>query len=250
MPPQDQAEKLTKSRIAFTLELMLLVLFDIDGTLVDARGAGRRAAAMAFEKVLGLPCPELTVDDVAGALDSNIFALLMERGGVMRDGLLPQLLAAYADAVREILSTVPSVPLPGALEAVRAVKQLPSTELGLITGCARAVADIKLERAGFALEDFVCGGYGDESRRREELVKIALSRFEQRRGALPNKTVLIGDTPRDVLAARESGSEIIAVTSGPYSTEQLREAGARCVLPDLRDTGQLMAALERIKRDD
>jgi phosphoglycolate phosphatase len=61
---------------------------------------------------------------------------------------------------------------------------------------------------------------------------------------IPRARVLIGDTPNDVTAARDGGARIIAVATGNDSAAELADAGARSVLDDLTDTGELLSAID------
>jgi phosphoglycolate phosphatase len=88
------------------------------------------------------------------------------------------------------------------------------------------------------------GGYGsDPHGSRGDLVAVARERAAKKYGSEVTDTVLVGDTPLDVRAAQEAGARSVAVASGPYGLDALREAGADAVLEDLRDTSALLAAL-------
>ena len=115
----------------------------------------------------------------------------------------------------------------------------------VLTGNTRPAAEIKLRTFGLdRYLDFDSGAYGTDDDTRANLVKIARQRAEAAHGSRFDAaaTVLIGDTPNDVIAARDGGARIIAIASGSNSTDQLAAAGADTVLENLTQTGQLLTA--------
>lgn len=222
---------------------MLLVLWDVDFTLVDTTGQGRLAFEEAFKAVVGQP-PDGFVP-FAGFTDHQIAVAMLEKAG-HRDGehvprMLEELATALAARAEDIRETGHA--LPGARDALEALAARDDVISSLLTGNVEANAALKL--AAFDLDSLVdleVGGYGsDPHASRGDLVAIARERAAAKYGAEPGETVLIGDTPRDIQAAREGGARAIAVASGPHDAEDLREADE--VLPDLRDTAALLAAL-------
>jgi phosphoglycolate phosphatase-like HAD superfamily hydrolase len=223
-----------------------LVLWDIDGTLVDSAGLGRDAFIEAFERVTGTPPRQLV--PFAGRTDLEIALDLLETAG-LSDGevLLEDFHTALATAMAERAELVRERghALPGAHEALQRLADEPDVVQSLLTGNIEANAQVKL--SAFGLErhlDFGIGAYGSDHRRRGELVAIALRKAGERRGLdlTPGDVVLIGDTPLDVAAALEGGARAVAVASGPYDEDELREAGAHVVLADLTDVDAVAAA--------
>jgi phosphoglycolate phosphatase-like HAD superfamily hydrolase len=222
---------------------VLLVLWDVDFTLVDTTGQGRIAFEEAFQAVVGRP-PDGFVP-FAGFTDHQIAMAMLEKAGHGEHDHVPRMLeelatalAARAEDIRESGRA-----LPGAREALEALAARDDVVSSLLTGNVEANAALKL--AAFGLDELVdleVGGYGsDPHASRGDLVAIARERAAAKYGAEPSETVLIGDTPRDIQAAREGGVRAVAVASGPYDAEDLREADK--TLPDLRDTSALLAAL-------
>ena len=116
----------------------------------------------------------------------------------------------------------------------------------VLTGNTRPSAEIKLR--AFDLDrylDFDIGAYGTDDDTRANLVNVARQRAEKAHGVNfdADATVLIGDTPNDVAAARDSGARIIAVATGKDSAADLAAAGADTVLADLTDTTAVLAAI-------
>lgn len=153
-----------------------------------------------------------------------------------------------AGAAREHVLARRGRALPGVREALAAVAAEPGMVSSVLTGNIFANARVKLRAFGLdALLDVECGAYGADSADRAALVEVARERV-QASHRLPSDTpvVLIGDTPRDVRAALDSRAQIIAVATGSHSAVELRQAGARAVLPNLTDVPGLMRHLRSL----
>jgi phosphoglycolate phosphatase len=218
---------------------MLLVLWDIDGTLVRTAGHGRYAFDEAFRAVVGHD-PEPV--DFAGRTDKEI-ALTMLAGEPDR---LPRVLEELAgalelrkDAMREDGYAYPGVP-----EVLEALHRRDDVIQSLLTGNIQANAVIKV--SAFGLErwlDFEVGAYGsDPHDRRSDLVAVARERAAAKYGE-PTGAVLVGDTPLDVSAAQDAGSRAVAVATGFADPEALRASGPDAFLDDLSDTAAALAAI-------
>jgi phosphoglycolate phosphatase len=227
------------------LNLRALVLWDIDGTLVDSAKLGRDAFLVAFERVTGAPAARLV--PFAGRTDLEIAADLLEQSGISADdGVIDAFEGALADAMAELADEVRrrGRAYPGAKETLERLGREPGVVQGLLTGNIPANARVKLGAVGLdGLVDFDIGGYGSDHRIRSELVAIACGRAEKKLGVPvpPARAVLVGDTPLDVAAAHAGGARAIGVATGPFSVQELEEAGAEAVLPDLRDAERLVS---------
>ena len=127
--------------------------------------------------------------------------------------------------------------MPGARELLEALDDHDHLHLALLTGNYRDAAEIKLQH--FEIWDFFeWGAFSDDAADRNALVPIARSRAETY--DIPaeaiERVIVIGDTPHDIECARVAGARSIAVATGGFTVDQLREAGADEVLPDLSDT--------------
>lgn len=137
--------------------------------------------------------------------------------------------------------------LPGITPLLDALEPDDRHFLALLTGNYADAAAVKLGH--FDLwRYFRCGAFGDDHGDRNHLVSVALQRA--RACGLPPHveslhTVVIGDTPRDIACAHAHGARCLAVATGDYSAETLRQAGADVVFDDLRDTGAVLHALAR-----
>jgi phosphoglycolate phosphatase len=217
-----------------------LVLWDVDGTLVDAARLGRDAFFEAFEKVTGAP-PSVMVP-FAGRTDLEIADDMLRAVGVAVDdelldrfeeALVESMVARHAEMRRR------GSALPGAGAALERLQREPGVVQSLLTGNVERNALVKLSAFGLArYVDFGAGAYGSDHRVRGELVTIARRRAEERHALKlrPGDVVLVGDTPLDIAAAREGGARAVGVATGPYDVEALEDAGADAVLRDLGDT--------------
>ena len=229
------------------MNLRALVLWDIDGTLVDSAKLGRDAFLVAYERVTGVPPKQLV--PFAGRTDLEIAVDLLEQSGVApEDGVVDAFEDALAAAMADLEDEVRrrGRAYPGAHAALERLGREPGVVQGLLTGNIPANARVKLRAVDLdGLVDFDIGGYGADHRVRSELVAIACERAERKLGvAVPHeRAVLVGDTPLDVAAAHAAGARAIGVATGPFSVQELEESGAETVLPDLRDAERLVAAV-------
>jgi phosphoglycolate phosphatase-like HAD superfamily hydrolase len=220
-----------------------LVLWDIDHTLIETRGVGRTIYDRAFRAATGDPLAKLAGS--SGRTEPDIIRETLRINDVeptdeMVATLVQALIQGYDDAREELAST--GRVLPGARETLAAVAAEPSLHQAVLTGNLRAVSRIKL--AVFQLDQYLdldSGAYGDDDASRPALVAITQRRAMERTGTPFDNghTVLIGDTPSDVLAALTAGVRVIAVASGKSSEDELRAAGAVTVISGLTQPGQV-----------
>jgi len=228
----------------------LLVLWDIDYTLVNARGVGSELYTRVFTSRYGRPLPQ--PGSMAGRTDRAIAREVLALAGL--DGQ-DQELQLFQDA---LTATAPSfaararqvvTALPGAGAALAGLSALAPGQgpvQSLLTGNIRPMAEIKLAAAGLTRHlDLEVGSYGDLHEIRAELVAparaAAAAAYGQDFGG--TATVLIGDTPLDVAAALATGARAVGVATGHFSTADLAAAGAHAVLPDLTGTAAVVSAI-------
>lgn len=218
---------------------MLLVLWDVDGTLVHSASHGRYAFEEAFQEVVGrAPGPV----DYAGRTDHQIALSMLNGEHEHLPAVLEQLvvkLERRQDAMAAEGHVYPGVP-----ETLEALHRADGVINSLLTGNLEANAAVKV--GAFGLErwlDFESGAYGsDPHERRSDLVAIARERAAARYGE-PTGAVLVGDTPLDVLAAREAGARAVAVATGFADPDALRESQPDVLLQDLSDTDAAIRAI-------
>jgi phosphoglycolate phosphatase len=218
---------------------VLLVLWDIDGTLVDSAGHGRFAFEEAFDAVLG-GVPEWV--DFAGRTDHQIALAMLNGSTEHLPAVLEQLAAKLADR-RDAIAAEGHV-YPGVRETLSALHGTDGVVQSLLTGNVEANAAVKV--GAFGLErwlDLEAGAYGsDPHERRSDLVAVARERAAARHGE-PTGAVLVGDTPLDVLAAREAGARAVAVATGFADLDALRASEPDALLQDLSDTEAAIRAI-------
>jgi phosphoglycolate phosphatase-like HAD superfamily hydrolase len=231
--------------------LRRLVLWDIDGTLVQAGEVGRDIFTEAFQAVLGRAPDQVTARALvmAGRTDPEI-ALEFLAAHEVAEGASH--LPAFSEALVTALAAKAAVirergrALPGAREALVALGRTEGVVQSLLTGNLEPNALLKL--ASFELDghlDFEVGGFGSDHHHRPSLVEVARAKAERKYGtSFPGTaTVLVGDTPLDVAAGRAGGARVVAVATGPYRAGELRSTEADAVLDDLRDTEAALAAI-------
>jgi phosphoglycolate phosphatase len=224
-----------------------LVLWDIDLTLIHIGPMGRELYAAAFHEATGHPMRSRA--EMGGRLDPDIFRDTVEAHDLDPAAhpfprFAEALAAAYASRSDDLHER--GHVLPGAHAALAALAGVPGTVQTVLTGNVRAVAIIKL--ATFDLDryvDFEIGAYGADGQVRANLVGVAQRRANARHGVTfdAGSTVLVGDTPLDVVAGRDGGAFVVAVASGRSTEAELLKAGADVVLPDLSDTAAVLQAL-------
>jgi phosphoglycolate phosphatase len=220
----------------------LLVLWDVDYTLVSADGLGTRLYEVVFGELFGR---ELTaVAPKAGRTDRAIIGDTLALAGVSQAHVEP-FLAALARVAADDAVPGPVRPMPGAAAAVAALAAA-GIRQSVLTGNVRPLAALKLRRAGLSDHlDLDAGAYGDAHEVRAELVTVARRAASQayRADFSGSATVLVGDTPLDVEAALATGARVVAVATGSYAAAELAAAGAHVVLPDLTDLARVLAAV-------
>jgi phosphoglycolate phosphatase-like HAD superfamily hydrolase len=233
-----------------------LVLWNIDLTLLDVGRVSRDAYADAFRRVTGRPLAALP--QLAGRSDTEIFfeSLYLNDVATGEDEAADaELLARYCweleavFALRQGELLQQGRLLPGALEAVTAAAGLPGMVQTVLTGTIKPNAAVKLRTFGLdRFLDLEIGGYGSDAYPRGSLLLLVKSQAAAKYGSpVTDKSVVyIADTIRDVEAAATGGARCIAVATGRAMVPELREAGADLVLPDLSDTNQVIAAIDRL----
>jgi phosphoglycolate phosphatase len=234
----------------------LLVLWDIDYTLVNARGVGSELYTKVFTGLYGRPLPQ--PGSMAGRTDRAIAREVLALAGLDghdgMDGLDQELLVfqaalndtapAFAARAREVVTALPGA--SAALAGLAALAPGQGPVQSLLTGNIRPMAEVKLAAAGLTRHlDLEVGSYGDLHEIRAELVAparaAAAAAYGQDFGG--TATVLIGDTPLDVAAALATGARAVGVATGHFSVADLAAAGAHAVLPDLTGTAAVVSAI-------
>jgi phosphoglycolate phosphatase-like HAD superfamily hydrolase len=214
-----------------------VVLFDIDGTLIDTGGAGARSWRHAFDKLYGIPA-DIGEFTSAGMTDPEV-ARGTFRAAIGREPSreeLARLFAAYLLRLSdEIIGSEGYRTLSGVDDTLRRLGER-GLLLGIVSGAMEGAARIKLSRARLN-RYFLFGGYGSDSPNRVALTNVAIARATTIRGheLAPSSVMVVGDTPLDVEAARGVGAVSVAVASGKYGIDELRAAAPDHILESLED---------------
>jgi phosphoglycolate phosphatase len=235
----------------------LLVLWDVDHTLVDSDGVGRELYQATFGELFGGQMPQ--PGSMAGRTDRAIALEVLTLAGVdeprQRVDAFHRAMAARAPGLAGLVAERGRA-LPGAAQAMAALAEFGGLGDGqtariavvqsLLTGNIRPLAEVKLRPLGLTEHlDLDAGAYGDAHEVRAELVHLARGKAARQYGADfgGQATVIVGDTPLDVAAALATGARAVGVATGGFSGPELAASGAHAVLPDLSITGQVLAAI-------
>lgn len=227
-----------------------LVLFDIDGTLLDANGAGARALLAAIRDVFGRSVP-VGSHSFAGKTDPQIARELLGSAGFaerhVRAGL-PRLWRSYLRLLPEELARTAPVVLEGVSELLEALEaEGEGVLVGLLTGNLRAGAELKLNAAGLGFDRFRVGAFGSDHHDRAELPEIARRRAGEFIGndISGSQMVIVGDTPHDIRCGEGLGVRTVAVATGGYDREALAACAPDHLFATLRDHPAVRLALLR-----
>jgi phosphoglycolate phosphatase len=213
---------------------MRLLLFDIDGTLIRARGVGKRAYLRTCSQVCGLPEANFYHADLnlAGKTDPLIVEEMLHVAELEATAeIVEEILARYPQALQQELEEYPHIvqALPGMRELLELLQG--QATLGLVTGNIRAGAELKLAPVQMNAF-FSSGAYGCDSADRNYLPAIAVSRSQNPK-IRPEDVIIIGDTPRDIACARYFGARVMAVATGSYQAPTLSQYSPDWLVEDV-----------------
>ncbi len=224
---------------------MRVVLFDIDGTLLQSGGVGRIAMEKALAHVFGSPGSSDYHYD--GKTDRQIVRDLMRLDGLndeQIDKKMDDVIRAYlADLHVELAPGKRDVHVfVGVRELLDELEERDDITLGLLTGNVEPGARAKLGAAGIDIDRFRINAFGSDHELRPELPGVAQRRAKEILGKdiAGNRVIVIGDTPADIRCGESIGARAIGVATGRYSTEELASHGAYAVFDDLADTAIVM----------
>ena len=215
----------------------ILVLFDLDGTLLDTQDAGIRAYEAAGEELLGRPFSYRDIP-VHGRLDSENFRLGLDRHAPHLDGdeYEPAFKERYVRELNRIGAEFGGFePLPGIVNLVDELAGRSDVELGILTGNWQQPGEMKLALGSLSPDRFEICAWAEDGACRNDLVPVASRRYIERHGVPPLLTLVIGDTPRDVECGLAHDAMTVGVATGVHSEADLISAGAHLVVRDFSD---------------
>ncbi len=226
---------------------MRLVLFDVDGTLVDAGGAGRWALDRAFEDIFEIARMDSRAARIRfdGRTDPLIISDMAAAAGIPKAVLAEKrarIESRYLARLEERLSTERKArALPGVTDLLRGLRDR-GARVGLLTGNIERGAMLKLRASGIE-DSFEGGAFGSDADDRASLGRLARERFESCLGEriAEREVVVIGDSPEDVRSARANGYRCLAVETGWTPAEALAAERPDRMVRDLSDTPTILA---------
>jgi phosphoglycolate phosphatase len=228
---------------------MRLILWDIDGTLIRARGLFGRVWYDALKTVYQLE-GELARIEMAGKTDGQIALEILALHGWTEAAAIPHLdrfRESYIAALHEVRTSLADhvTVLPGVPEALNRLEEL-GAHHSLLTGNYEASARLKLGSVGLDRHfDFEIGAFGSDGRDRLRLVPVSIEKGRRRRdpSLSAEDVVVVGDTPRDIACARAGGARVVAVATGRYELAELMEHQPDVLLENLQDTDAAVEAI-------
>lgn len=221
-----------------------LVLFDIDGTLVDTHGFGREAFIRGLARATGTR-DELEYVSFAGNTDRNVLDQVMAARRLRLEAdAIQDIYTFIAEELRTLLRKNPAREIAGARDFLEWLAAA-GIALGLVTGNIRACAYLKLGSAGLD-RFFRFGGFGDEHAQRAKIARSALAAARAAGIDVAEGGIcLVGDTPFDVEAGQALGIPVIGVATGKYGAESLQSSGATITVADYSNIGLLSGWVEK-----
>lgn len=222
----------------------MLILFDLDGTLMRGKGLGRPAVEATIREIFDL---EVSLENhwFGGKTDWFSLIELLTPHGISGEDIMAKLPAYQQSKVRhmeELIKTIPMWALPGALETVEKLRERPHLTLGVLTGNVESTALFKLRAVGFHPDWFTVKVFGHEAINRNDLPPLALQRATALLDRIfaPDEVWIIGDTLHDIECAKINGLRVAAVTTGFQPREELEAAKPDYLIDDLRELLEIL----------
>ena len=222
----------------------MLILFDIDGTLLVSQRAGTRSMHAAARELFG---DQFTFDgiEIGGWLDPLIWDAVARANGIEDPASHhDRFRATYLRHFEQRLARNPTVSaLPGVVELIEALSQETDMCLGLLTGNYPETGRMKVEAAGLDLDSFAVAVWGVDGAHRRELAVVAMAQYAAQTGQTiePHDVLIIGDTVHDIDCAKANGCRSLAVATGVGTAYELAAHEPDLLVDDLSDTSSILA---------
>jgi phosphoglycolate phosphatase len=219
-----------------------LLLFDIDGTLINSGGAGLRALQDVLRDQFGIT-DNLDGIEIAGRTDSGIVHQILRRQKIEpNDANTARFLDQYVELLADELPRCAGRVLPGVQALLDRLQARPQIVLALLTGNVERGAKLKLEYYGL-WHFFEFGAYADDHHERNQLGAFARRRAREKHGMEFESAAIdvIGDTPHDIACGKVIGARTIAVATGGFSRPQLAAHQPDVILEDFSEVEAVIA---------
>lgn len=224
--------------------IMHVLLFDIDGTLLNTGGAGQQAMEQALAEAFGVTRPTEGIS-AAGRTDRAIIRDLFAFHDIEETvEIWESFQATYLKHLAQVLPQLDGRVLPGVEPLLESLAERSDVVLGLLTGNLARGAELKLRHYDL-YHYFVGGGFGDEHHDRDDVARAARRVIEEHRNSDidDDRLWVIGDTPHDVRCGRAIGARVAAVATGSFSLDELRQTQPDQLYEDLSDPRPLLEVL-------
>ena len=225
---------------------MKLILWDIDGTLVDTDRAGERALLKALKETAGID-GSLNDIDYRGRTDAFIAREIFKFYKIpFSDEALNAFMERYLrNLAAELSATTLGKTHPGIVGLLEAIKARPDLAQGLLTGNLKRGAELKLSHFD-VWRYFEFGAFANDSHLRNDLGPHALRRARDHHGHefKVEEVFVVGDTPHDIECAKVIGANSIAVATGHFTSAQLAPFEPTALLEDLSDAAAFFAVID------
>jgi phosphoglycolate phosphatase len=227
-----------------TTENKRLLLFDIDGTLVNTGGAGVRALKLLIEKRYGVD-DDLHDVEIAGRTDSGIAASILQKYHVDPTSVnIDAFLGEYVGFLPKMLSSTEGTVLTGISEILMRMRGRPDRVLALLTGNVRRGAKLKLQHYGL-WDFFEFGAFADDHHDRNQLGEFARTRAQEKHGHQFDVAQIdvVGDTPHDIACGKAFGARTVAVATGTWPRQKLSAFEPDFLFDDLSNVDEVIRTL-------
>jgi phosphoglycolate phosphatase len=221
-----------------------LLLFDIDGTLVNTGGAGVESLKTTVRNRFDAE-DDLHDIEIAGKTDRAIIRDILRKYQVdPSEENITSFAREYIEGLPLSLSRTRGRVLPGIQSLLERLKPHPHIVLALLTGNLQEGAKLKLRHYGL-WDFFEFGAFADDHHDRNELGAFARERAQARHGHDFDGADIdvIGDTNHDVACGKAFGARTVAVATGSWSRERLQKCAPDFLFDDLSDTQMVIERL-------
>ncbi len=221
-----------------------LIIWDIDGTILDCKGCGRSALSLTFEKLYGHQDAFVDVD-LTGKIDIEVITEIVSLHDIPSFDL-NDFMGHYGEVLKEVMDKIEGINLlPGVEDILRYYSDKKDYYFSIATGNCKTGALGKLEYCRVN-QFFKTGAYGDQAHNRTKLIELAIENAISFYGQVFEKESIfyLGDTPKDIEAAKANGIQSVAVSTGFYTHEALKDHLPHHLLKNMQNLNQVSKIFE------